>query len=101
MKRVVDEWEYDRGADAFESFLGDTFKAVEKAAEEKGYQRGLKQAGAVGTASAKAEARDGQGPDTRARGAGGNPPYSQMTPEQRAALTPAQRDAAAARELGA
>lgn len=49
----------------------------------------------------KANGRDGQGPPQTQGASSGSKPYSQMTREERADLTPEQRDAAIAREIGA
>ena len=48
-----------------------------------------------------AQNRAGKGPDMTPKGGGGGKPYSQMTREERVALSPEQRDAAVAREIGA
>lgn len=49
----------------------------------------------------KAEGRTGQGPNLAPSTPGGGGLYSQMTREQRAALSPEERDALVAREIGA
>lgn len=69
---------------------------VAKEADEKGYQRGLKE----GKAAAAAAQPVGPGAGVLAPGspAGGTKPYSQMTAEEKNALTSEQRDAAVARE---
>lgn len=70
----------------------------EKIADDRGYRRGLKDRKDAATKSAKGESRSGAGPDTVSGTAGGNKKYSQMTFEERQALSPDERDRLAAQE---
>ena len=71
-------------------------KDAAKVAEEKGYQKGLKE----GKAAKAAQEPVGPGAGVLAPGssAGSGKVYSQMTAAERNALTSEQRDAAVARE---
>ena len=75
---------------------------AEKGAYDKGFGEGKKAGEKAVTEKVKAESRAGAGPNTApGMGGGGGKPYSQMTREERVALSPEQRDAAVAREIGA
>ena len=92
------EFHYDRGQTAITDFMKKYKKAVESAAEEKGYQRGLKDQKGAAAEAQKAQERDGKGPSTVTGAASGGKTYSTMTYEERQALSPADRDRLAAQE---
>jgi hypothetical protein len=75
-------------------------KTVAAAAEEKGYQRGLKEGKAFkATQKQVKDAKDNpQGALVPGEPAGGGKPYSKMTAEEKSKLTNEQRDEAVARE---
>lgn len=86
------EFKVDYGQKALKDFG----KRWTKKAEERGYQRGLKDRTAATVEAQKVTQRNGKGPVEVKGSSGGVKTYLQMTPEERAALSPAERDRLAA-----
>ena len=95
------EFHVDRGQKAITDFMKKMRKSVETAAEDRGYQRGLKDQKGAAVEAQKAQEREGVGPSSVSGSGSGGKKYSTMTFEERQKLSPEERDRLVAQELGA